>query len=85
MKHGEKEQKKQLAMNAIDIYGIRDKIGLTNAASSPSKKKSLADLVFSTDAFVLEKITEAKLLADLALKEAKQKREKVVFKHDGPT
>ena len=50
-----------------------------------AKKRQLSEVVFATDAFVLEKKSEAKMQTDLAIHEARLKREQVHFKFDGPT
>ena len=75
-------------MYATDLYGqkeSRERLGLSNTLTSLFKMKKLDEVVFTSDALYLDKKPEAKRLNDLALIESRQKREQVIFKHEGPT
>ena len=75
-------------MYATDLYGqkeSRERLGLSNTLTSLFKMKKLDEVVFTSDALYLDKKPEVKRLNDLALIESRQKREQVIFKHEGPT
>lgn len=63
----------------MDMYGqqhSRERLGNTMAAVPTNlKTKKLTDLAFASDAYILEKKSSTKLMQEIQILEARQKRE----------
>ena len=74
---------------ADDIYGqkaSREKLRLNNPNQhNDLTRKSLKEIVFDSNAQLLEKRSEIGIERDFYMQEARQKRDQVVFKTDGLT